>query len=147
LAVLVERVLRAHLILSNEAAAAAVEANQLHPARVVQVVAEQVLPTTLITGLMEPQILAVAEAEAQTAQLRQRPVKMAALGLFKFVIWMRLRQPHQLQAHLQLQCRAGIVFTHLPLLVQSHSEAQHESFCKSRKRHRHTSYCGGARRY
>jgi hypothetical protein len=54
LAVLVERVLRAHLILSNEAVVVAVEANQLHPARVVQVVAEQVLPTTLITGLMEP---------------------------------------------------------------------------------------------
>jgi hypothetical protein len=54
LAVLVERVLQVHLILSNEAEVAVVEANRPHRARVAQVVAEQVLPTTLITGLMEP---------------------------------------------------------------------------------------------
>jgi hypothetical protein len=63
----------------------------------------------------------------------------AALVLLLFLP--RLRQ-HQLLVHQQSRPAVAIPSTRLTLLVQSHSEAQHESFCKSRKRHRHTSYCG-----
>jgi hypothetical protein len=143
--VLVALVLQVHLILSSEAVVVAVEVKRHRPALVALVVAVLVATTTTTLRLLEPRILAVVAVVAQTAQAVPLKVKRVALALSKFVIRMHLGQPHQLQVRPQLQYRVGIVFTHSPLLVQSHSEEQHGTFCKSRKRHRHTSYCGGAR--
>jgi hypothetical protein len=81
LVALVALALQALSILYSVAAVVVAEVNPPRPARVAQAGEERVLPITLTTGPMEPQILVVAEAEAQTVRLHQLPVKMAALVL------------------------------------------------------------------
>ena len=79
---------------------------------------------------------------AQGHQARLSPLKLVAQGALALLLFPHNKLPHPPQALQQLQLAAVERSTPLHLLEQSHSEAQHGTFCKSRKRHRHTSYCG-----
>jgi hypothetical protein len=106
--------------------------------RVVAVLAE----IKVLLQHLEPQIL----AEAVVVVVAQLEV-LVALGLLLFVMPMDL-EPLEAQQVLQLsQYQVDTVYIHLRLLGQLHSEAQHGTFCKSRKRRSHTSYCGWTGRH
>jgi hypothetical protein len=118
----------------------------------------------LILLALVDQVAAVQAHRAQIMQHQGQPIAVVAvvvqaatpllgiqvleaLALLLFVTQIHCQRQHQQQGRPQLPLLADTVFISGILLVQSHSEAQHESFCKSRKRHRYTSYCGRARRY
>jgi hypothetical protein len=136
--------LMAHLLVSLLAAAVAV---QQGPDQVDQVVAVlALLAKALVLLQLQIPVAVVAQLTNLTAHLIL-PVALAVQVLSLFVMLTLMNLQHQQLVHQLTLFLVGIVFMHLPLQVQSHSEAQHESFCKSRKRHRYTSYCGQARRY
>jgi hypothetical protein len=107
-----------------------------------QVLVEQEVAVMVVEARQADQVALPIQVAAEAAVLRLLQAVLAVLELSSFVMPTHpLPQPLR-QVPQQLPLQAAIVFTLGLHQVQSHSEAQHESFCKSRKRHRHTSYCG-----
>jgi hypothetical protein len=97
----------------------------------------------LVEALLEQQTLEVGAVERivmPTHQQAQMVVQVLSLFVMQILLLPQLLQ----QAHQQLPCQADSESTNGILQVQLHSEQQHGTFCTSRKRHRHTSYCGRA---